>query len=101
MHNLFLPDALAARDPREPTRSTGTLRQVSTFEERSRGRANMPIRTVALGDEELTDPRDTSTVDERLALVWTLTRRQWAFAGLEIPKYTRAEMPGRVVRNGR
>jgi hypothetical protein len=74
---------------------------VSTFEERRRARATMPIRIVALADEELTDARDTSTVDERLALVWTLTRRQWAFAGLEIPKYARAEMPGRILRGGR
>jgi hypothetical protein len=74
---------------------------VSTFEERRRARAAMPVRIVALGHEPLTDERDTSTVDERLALVWTLTRRQWAFAGLEIPRYTRAEMPGRILRGGR
>lgn len=52
-------------------------------------------------DEELTDPRITSSVDERLAMVATLTRQQWAFAGLEVPTYTRAEMPGRMVRRGR
>lgn len=56
------------------------------------------MRKVRLGEEELTDPRDTSTVDERLAMVWTLTRQQWAFAGLEIPSYSRDQMPGRVIR---
>jgi hypothetical protein len=75
--------------------------QVSTFEERRRARAGWPIRKVGLRDEELTDPRDTSTVDQRLALVWTLTMQQWAFAALEIPTYTRAEMPGRVLRGRR
>jgi hypothetical protein len=74
---------------------------VSTFDERRRARADWPIRKVALSDEELTDPRDTSTVDERLALVWKLTRQQWAFAGLELPSYTRSQMPGRMLRRQR
>jgi hypothetical protein len=73
---------------------------VSSFEERKRARAGWPIRKVGLRDEELTDSRDTSSVDERIALVWTLTRRQWAFAGRAIPTYTRAAMPGRVLRRG-
>jgi hypothetical protein len=77
------------------------LALVSSFEDRRRARANMAFRVVRLGDEELTDPRDTSTVDERLAMVATLTRRAWAFAELEIPTYTRAEMPGRILRSGR
>jgi hypothetical protein len=71
---------------------------VSSFEERRRARAAWPVRRIALRDEPLTDSRDTSTVDERLALVWSLTRQQWAFAGRDIPAYTRAEMPGRIVR---
>lgn len=57
-----------------------------------------PIRKVLLGEEELTDPRDTSMVDERLALVEIFTRQQWAFAGREIPTYSRAEMPGTILR---
>jgi len=74
---------------------------VSSFEERKRARAAWPIRKVGLRDEKLTDSRDTSTVDERIALVWRLTRRQWAFAGRPIPTYTRAEMPGTVLRRKR
>jgi hypothetical protein len=73
---------------------------VSTFEERRAARTSWPVRRVALGHEELTDPRDTSTVDERLALVWTLTRQQWAFAGRALPTYLRGEAPGRVIRRG-
>jgi hypothetical protein len=72
---------------------------VSTFEERRAARAAWPIRKVALGEEDLTDPLDTSTVDERIALVRVLTLQQWAFAGLEIPTYSRAEMPGRIIRS--
>lgn len=56
------------------------------------------MRRVRLGEEELTDPRDESTVDERIAMVWTLTRQQWAFAGLPLPSYTRCTIPGRLVR---
>lgn len=73
---------------------------MTTFEERRQARAAWPIRKVALGHEELLDPRDTSTIDERLALVWTLTRQQWAFAGLSLPTYERSEMPGKIVRRG-
>ena len=72
-----------------------------TFEERRQARAGWPIRKVTLADEALTDARDTSTVDERLALVRALTLRQWAFAGREVPTYTRAEMPGKVLRGAR
>jgi hypothetical protein len=73
---------------------------MTTFEERARARADWPVRVVRLGDEGATDPRDTTTVDERLRLVAVLTLEQWALSGREIPTYARAEMPGRVVRRG-
>jgi hypothetical protein len=56
------------------------------------------VRVLRLGEEELSDPRDTSTVDERVALVWQLTQEQWALAGRAIPDYARADAPGRVIR---
>lgn len=74
---------------------------MSTAEERARARAAWPVRKIALRDEPLTDARDASTVDERIALVRTLTLRQWQFAGLPVPSYTRANMPGRVLRPAR
>jgi hypothetical protein len=73
---------------------------MTTYEERARARALWPIRALALGDEALTDDRDTSSVDERIALVATLTREQWAFGGRELPTFARVEMPGRVLRTG-
>ena len=73
-------------------------RWVSSFEERARRRSLWPIKTVALGAETLTDPRDASSIDERIALVATLTRELWRFGGRAIPTYRRAEMPGRVSR---
>ena len=74
---------------------------MSTAEERRRARAAWPIRKVGLREEPLTDLRDSTTVDERIALVGILTRRQWEFAGLPVPTYTRASMPGRVIRRSR
>jgi hypothetical protein len=59
---------------------------VSTFEQRRRARAGWPIRAVPLGEEELIDPRDESSVDERIALVWTLTRQLWDFTGRPFPQ---------------
>ncbi len=75
--------------------------RMSTFDERRRARADWPIRKVGLREEGLTDERDVTTVDERIALVWTLTRRQWAFAGRPRPEYTRASMPGQLLRPSR
>jgi hypothetical protein len=71
---------------------------VSTADDRRRARANLPGRLLRLGQEPSTDERDTSTVDERLALVATLTSELWAFTGLPIPDYTRDNMPGKVSR---
>jgi hypothetical protein len=74
---------------------------VSTFEERRRARAAWPIRRSTLGDEPLTDDRIPDSVDARVAMVAVLTRAQWAVAGKELPRYSRADMPGRVIRPAR
>lgn len=71
---------------------------MSSFEERRSARQDWPMRVYALGEEPLVDLRDDSSIDERLALVWTLTIEQWRLAGLPFPDYTRAEMPGAVLR---
>jgi hypothetical protein len=91
----------AADDRRTPSNSRATIERMSSAEERRRARAQWPIRRIGLRDEPLTDSRDPSTVDERIALVWTLTQRQWLFAGLPMPTYTRATMPGSVLRRTR
>jgi hypothetical protein len=51
-----------------------------------------------LGEEPSLDDRDTSTADERIRLVATLTREQWALSKRVLPSYSRSEIPGRVVR---
>jgi hypothetical protein len=49
-------------------------------------------------DEKLTDSRASSTVDERIALVWQLTLEGWAVRHDSLPTYERSAMPGRLVR---
>jgi hypothetical protein len=53
---------------------------------------------VALGDEALTDDRIPESPDERIAMVAILTRSQWELSGEPLPSYTRATMPGKVIR---
>jgi len=86
------------RSPRRQPIGRARLRRVSTFEERRALRGAWPIRAVPLEQEGAVDRRVVSTVDERLALVHTLTLQLWAFAGRPLPTYSRAEMPGRIVR---
>jgi len=40
------------------------------------------------------------TPGERVAMVWRVTLDAWASSGRPLPSYTRAEMPGRVLRSG-
>ena len=51
-----------------------------------------------LGDEPLRDPLDRSTMDERVATVWPLTREARAVAGKEIPSHPRSAGPGSMPR---
>jgi hypothetical protein len=74
---------------------------VSTFDERRRARAAWPIRRVALEKEALTDDRISDDPDDRVAMVAILTRTQWTLSGAELPRYTRADMPGRIIRPAR
>lgn len=40
----------------------------------------------------------TTTVEERLAMMWGLTVGAWSLTGQPMPDYSRANMPGRVIR---
>jgi hypothetical protein len=59
------------------------------------------MRRVSLRDEALTDERIPEDPDARVAMVAILTRTQWALSGAELPRYTRAETPGRLIRPAR
>ena len=63
-------------------------------------RAAMPIRRFALGDEPDEDLSATTTMAERLAMVWPLSRLAWELAGQPTEPPPRSELPGRVIRRG-
>lgn len=71
----------------------------SDFEARaSRRRATW---TAALGTEHRAVHLDETTVEQRIALMNELAEAGWALRGEGLPAYTRAEMPGRLVRDPR
>lgn len=54
----------------------------------------MYVRRFRLGEEpEAVDLGTDTTVEERLHLVWTLTRECWAIGPHELPTYERANAP--------
>ncbi|MGI8519088.1 MAG: hypothetical protein ACR2MC_00505 [Actinomycetota bacterium] len=57
-----------------------------------------PVRVYRLGDEPGDDLSAVSTPEERLAMVAELSRRMWELTGRPVPSYSRAAMPGRVLR---
>jgi hypothetical protein len=40
-----------------------------------------------------------ATPARRIAMVWQITLDVWATSGRPLPSYTRAEMPGRLIRS--
>jgi hypothetical protein len=66
--------------------------------QRRRSADSWPLRPYRLGDEPARDPLDRSTIDERLAAVWPLTKAAWSISGKEIPTYARAASPGLMLR---
>lgn len=69
-------------------------------EDRAKARANWPVRRFKLGEEPSEDLSDSTTAEERLAMVWRLTLDAWASAGKPIPQYDRKQAPGRIIRAG-
>jgi hypothetical protein len=67
---------------------------------RALARASWPIRKTTLDDDDAEDHSESTTADERLAMMARLALDSWASSGMPWPSYTRAEMPGRVLRNG-
>lgn len=53
--------------------------------------------TITLTSGETPAP-EAPTAAERLAAVWAITADAWALSGRPIPDYSRAAMPGRVLR---
>ena len=65
---------------------------------RRREAQQWPIRKYALGQEPARDPLDPTTAEQRVAMMWPLALQMWTLAGKAVPQYTRATMPGRIIR---
>jgi hypothetical protein len=68
----------------------------AVYDRRSMGRSDRgswPVRVFRLGSEPPDDLSDSTTAEERLAMVWALSLEAWQLAGLPLPEYTRAEIP--------
>jgi hypothetical protein len=72
----------------------------NTPEERAAQRANWPIRRFRLGEEPEDDLLSSTTPEQRVAMVWSLTLDAWASAGREIPAYDRSNIPCRYFPSG-
>lgn len=57
-----------------------------------------PVRVYRLGQEPGDDLSAVSTPEQRLAMVTELSRRMWTLTGRPMPSYSRAAMPGHVLR---
>ena len=62
-------------------------------------RANWPVHKVRHGDEE-PNPYAHLTPEERVGMVWEITRAAWAFAGHDVDPTLQRHI-GRVVSRGR
>ena len=71
---------------------------MTEMERRRRQRANWPIRKFALGEEPLVDSREDLSAEQRIMLTWRLSAEACNLAGLPKPHYSRATMPGVMVR---
>ena len=63
---------------------------------RAAARRTWPVRLVALGAEPRGDLDRSTTPEERLEMVWSLTVDAWALCGRPMPAYTRTATPIRL-----
>lgn len=77
----------------------GIIRHMSN-EKRARAlaRKTWPMVVHTLADEPSEDLSHTTTVEERLAMLWPLAKDAWAIMGQPLPQYERQNMPGRIFR---
>lgn len=62
-------------------------------EARRLARQNWPVRKYRLGEEPSDDLSGSTTVQQRIAMMWPLAAEAWEVAGLPIPTYGRRETP--------
>jgi hypothetical protein len=67
---------------------------------RAAARANWPVKVGSLTDPPQDNLLATTTAEERVAMVWAITKDVWEMSGRTIPDYPRDQIPGRVIRPG-
>ena len=69
---------------------------------RAQERASWPGgKTDLTGADGAENLADSTTVEQRLAMMWPLAVSAWALTGLPMPTYERSQIPGRVIRPGK
>lgn len=74
------------------------MTRVPSSESPAEPRTAWPIRMVALERGNEDDLSDSTSVVERLAMMWPLATEAWALMGQPVPEYDRAHTPVRIVR---
>ena len=58
------------------------------------------MKTTLVEAQGAEDLSATTTVEQRLGMMWELALGAWSLSGQPLPDYARADMPGRVIRPG-
>lgn len=66
--------------------------------ERAKQRAEWVGRKTTLGGQDDATVVRHGTPGERIEMLWQVTWDAWVSSGRPLPNYTRAEMPGRLIR---
>jgi hypothetical protein len=61
-------------------------------------RGAWPVRKYRLGQEPCDDLSQTTTAEERLAMMWPLALEAWSLTGKPLPDYARCDAPVRRLR---
>lgn len=64
----------------------------------SGARSEWPVRKYRLGAEPGDDLSDSTTVEQRLAMMWPLALEAWSLTGAPMPDYERAHTPVTIRR---
>ena len=57
------------------------------------------MKVFRLGEEPSDDLSDSTTPEERIAMMWVIAVDAWTSSGRPFPQYTREQMPGRIIRS--
>ena len=58
------------------------------------------MRAFRLGEEPGDDLSETTTVEERLSMMWPLAVEAWTLSGRKLPAYDRTSLRARLFRPG-